>query len=82
MKFVSEDSLRGRINQKLANRFQKIRKPRPAKMPQLGPYYVQDTRDGFIMGKNIELETFGRKLGVLREAEGLTAAKLASKAGD
>jgi hypothetical protein len=72
--FVSETVLRLRINHKLANRFQAIRRARGTGMElNFGQYYLLDTHLDVVIAKNVDLEDYAREIGVLRPSEKLRA---------
>ena len=78
---VSERALLKRINRKLAHDHEVVRKTRgfynqgagPYFDHNLGEYYSVDWYSNVIIATHIDIEAFGREVGVLRESEGLSS---------
>jgi len=70
---VSERALLGRINRRLAKDEEVLKKCRPDSRwyHDLGAYYGVGVRTNSICYQHIDLEEFGRELGVLRPFEAL-----------
>ena len=71
---VSKRALIARINRKLRPNYEMLRRPcSPRWVDDLGDYYVIDVRAKGITKKYVDLEEFGRELGVLYDYERLVA---------
>ena len=69
---VSLRALTQRINRKLAEDGQILRAPRGSRPHKADDdYYIVDTKINAIHARGINIETLGRKLGVLKEWEAL-----------
>jgi hypothetical protein len=67
---VSLRALTQRINRKLAEDGQIVRAPRGSRPHKADDdYYIVDTKHNAVHARGINLETLGRKLGVLKEWE-------------
>ena len=75
---VSERGILQRINRLLADRNTNhvMKKARMFARPQVGVYYLLDTEAGRIVEHNVNLERFGRKLGVMHAWEVLVRGDL------
>jgi len=70
---VSERALLQRINRKLLDENRKVIKTRGAlAIAKVGEYHEIDTRLSALIGRDINLELYGRKLGVLAQWEQIT----------
>lgn len=71
---VSERALVQRLNRALHPDGEKIKKTRGGKAEQeLGAYYVLNIRGNYVVGKDVDLEDFGRKYKVLADWEQVIA---------
>jgi len=69
---VSKRALVQRINRKLAADDECLKKTRGGRMQQeFGDFYLLDTRINGVIGKDVDPEELGRKLGVLHPGEGV-----------
>jgi hypothetical protein len=68
---VSLRALTQRINRRLAADDQVLKAARGRRMQAAGDYYIVSVRQGAVIARNVDLETLGRKLGVLKEWETL-----------
>jgi hypothetical protein len=67
---VSQAALIKRINRKLAHLGEQLKTCRGERwLHELGTYYTIDTNRNSITGKHIDLEQYGRELGVLAPCE-------------
>ncbi|HKZ10382.1 MAG TPA: hypothetical protein VJL61_06720 [Rhodanobacteraceae bacterium] len=75
MHSISERALLKRINQHLASEGQRVRRFRcDARDWELrGEYCLCDTSRNSLLAKAIDLEAFGRELGVISECEGVAS---------
>ena len=70
---VSLRALTQRINRKLAEDDQVLRAPRGSRPHKADDdYYIVNTKINAVHARGINIETLGRKLGVLKEWEALT----------
>ena len=68
MKTLSPKALIGRINRRLAHEHEALRTSRGTRAEQeLGRHYVLDLDRNAILARDIDLESYGRELGVLSE---------------
>lgn len=71
---VSERALMQRINRVLAKDGERLHKRRGAGHHQdTGDFYIIDIRRNFLAQKDVDIETLGRKKGVLADWEALGA---------
>jgi hypothetical protein len=67
---VSKAALVARINRKLKPDWEMVRATRGERWrPELGDWYAVDLRRNAILATHLDLEEYGRDLGVLREFE-------------
>jgi len=72
MRKVTSEALAKRINRQLIKQGRQLRKTRSWRAQvNLGDYYITDTRRNFVVASNIDLEAYGRNLGVLHANEQL-----------
>lgn len=76
MKKVSKKNLIQRINRKLKKKHLKLKTNTSKKLKKdLGRYYVVDTNGNTVIQGHVDLETLGRKEGVLKKDETLAQAQ-------
>jgi len=70
---VSERALIGRINRRLDRDYKKLYKSRPGSRLEanVGRFYVVDVWRNTVVDTHVDLESYGRELGVLAEWEQL-----------
>lgn len=69
---VTERALVQRINRAVHDDDLMLRKPRSERVRiTLGTYYLVDWRRNFVTDKDVDLEAYGRELGVLNDWETL-----------
>jgi len=70
---VSERALIGRINRRLGRDYKKLFKSRPGSRLEanVGRFYVVDVWRNTVVDTHVDLESYGRELGVLAEWEQL-----------
>lgn len=70
---VSERALIGRINRKLADIDERLKKCTPGSRwsNELGEFYTVNVRYNWLLDRDVDLETLGHDLGVLRTSEEL-----------
>jgi hypothetical protein len=69
---VSERALIQRINRKLAADDEKLKKLRSKRWRSaMGTYFIINVRGNFVNTKHVEIEAYGRELGVLTDWEEL-----------
>jgi hypothetical protein len=68
---VTERALQQRVNRKLRDNEQVLQVTRGARAEEagFGPYHLVDRRRNVIINKNVDLEEYGRELGVLTPYE-------------
>jgi hypothetical protein len=69
---ISEKALYQRINRKLQDRGESLKRARAGVVTTLGEYYVVDLRGNYVSKHHIGIEDFGRELDVLAEWESLS----------
>ena len=70
MAVIAMDALVKRINLKLAQKGQQLKKPRSqSSRSNLGDYYVLNLRDNFVVARYVKPLTLGRQLGLLAQAD-------------
>jgi hypothetical protein len=73
MNTVSERNLIRRINRRLANEQESLRKTRGTRWwSYLGDYYIEDCYRNTIVAQHVNPEKLGRQLDVLRDNEQVT----------
>jgi hypothetical protein len=71
---LTETALRQRINRKLRDRGAVLKRARASVETTLGAYFVVDINGNFVTEHHVNIEDFGRELGVLAEWESLQIA--------
>jgi hypothetical protein len=67
---ISEIALSKRINRALKKEGLRLKKTRPGRFQhELGDYFIVDLNRSFILEKRVDLEDYGRKIGVLEAWE-------------
>ncbi len=66
---ISERALVQRINRKLADEGQLVKKARERVATTLGDYFVVDLTSNAVMDQDVDLEKLGRELKVLHDYE-------------
>lgn len=71
---VSERALIKRINRSLRRNFEKLKKCQEKSrcFNDLGSFYVVDQRNNLFVERHVDIEAFGRDIGVLKTNEMLT----------
>ncbi|MGA9061072.1 MAG: hypothetical protein WB341_05315 [Terracidiphilus sp.] len=68
---ITEKALYQRINRKLKANDEILKRSRGRWATELGDYYVVDVGTSGVVSKDVDIEAYGRKLGVLRPYEAL-----------
>ena len=67
---ITERALTQRINRALKARGEALRTTRGSRgLSDLGEHHILDLNTGFVLDKHLDLEAYGRELGVLRPHE-------------
>ena len=74
--YVKEKAVVGRINRKLTQQGQALRKSRSTQMQiQVGDFYIVDVYGNYIADQHVDIKELGRELGVLRPDEELAGTE-------
>ena len=70
MAVIAMDALIKRINVKLAQKGQQLKRPSSQSgRSNLGDYYVLNLRDNFVVARYVKPQTLGRQLGLLAQSD-------------